>query len=337
MKKILLTLACVFGMSTVASALTSSAVLLQHNGNITTYAAEDIAQAMAAAADGDEVFLNEGKYPGFTISSAIKIKGAGQRTIILGDVIIDNSSDISIGDIFLGFLCLDSGTKLYCKSSINKLNLLQCFFPIVVFSEYINADNDGFVEEVFVDRCEVGSLINLSSYYTKEFTLEGKTTIYTFPRVKKFTAMNSNLKFRQQTNFTTYPPYTFINCYVVFGDSRGDGKGLTLINSIVSRSNYVMDSEFVNCVYSGRDESSNATDCYVSSSISTSWISSSWTTEQLEEDGYLGNDGTVVGPLGGARNTPFTLVPTVPRVTESNLMVDPQKKELNVTVTVTPK
>lgn len=48
MKKILLTFACVFGMSTVASALTSSAVLLQHNGNITTYAAEDIAKAMAA-------------------------------------------------------------------------------------------------------------------------------------------------------------------------------------------------------------------------------------------------------------------------------------------------
>ena len=60
MKKILLTLAFVFGMGIKASALTSSAVLLQHNGNITTYAAEDIAKAMEDAADGDEVFLNEG-------------------------------------------------------------------------------------------------------------------------------------------------------------------------------------------------------------------------------------------------------------------------------------
>lgn len=59
------------------------------------------------------------------------------------------------------------------------------------------------------------------------------------------------------------------------------------------------------------------------------------TQDDIIANGHVGNDGTAIGPLGGT--TPFTLVPTVPRVTESSLKVDPQKKELNVTVTVTPK
>ena len=97
------------------------------------------------------------------------------------------------------------------------------------------------------------------------------------------------------------------------------------------------DSEFTNTTfYNGIMNSCKLTGCY-DVNDNTSSVDSNSTEEFLKENGYLGNDGTVVGQLGGTRNTPFTLVPTVPRVTESSLKVDPQKKELNVTVTVTPK
>ena len=320
MKKILLTLACVFGMSTVASALTSSAVLLQHNGNITTYAAEDIAQAMAAAADGDEVFLNEGKYPGFTISSAIKIKGAGQTTVINGSITIENT-DKNLGDIFIGFININY--DIIGKTSANKLDLLQCQF------RYFQQEG-GVIDEVFVDRCKT-STIRLTDSYEETVTVRDVITTTVHPRVKKFTAINSKIQVTQNTSkYPAYPPYTIINCYVYLSDNV---YGLTFINSIVHYTPYY--SELINCYGGGSDNSNKYTGCYTSSTYASTVAD--WTIYKLEDNGYFGNDGTVIGPLGGTRNTPFTLEPVVPRVTESSLKVDPQKKELNVTVTVTPK
>lgn len=322
MKKILLTLACVFGMSTVASALTSSAVLLQHNGNITTYAAEDIAQAMAAAADGDEVFLNEGKYPGFTISSAIKIKGAGQTTVIDGDVTIENT-DKDLGDIFIGFLYL-KGT-LTGKTSMGKLDLIQCYIYSTI------EQSGGTVEEIFVDRCNIVSgSVRLGNNYEVKETIRDVTTTTIHPRVKKFTAINSKFHMTQATSsYSAYPPYTVINSYASIGTTYG----LTFINSIVDGGPYY--SELINCYGGGSDNSNKYTGCYTSSTYASTVAD--WTIYKLEDNGYFGNDDTVIGPLGGTRNTPFTLEPVVPRVTESSLKVDPQKKELNVTVIVTPK
>ena len=56
------------------------------------------------------------------------------------------------------------------------------------------------------------------------------------------------------------------------------------------------------------------------------------TKEQLEAAGFLGTDGTVVGAEGGL--TPFSLTPSSIAVTESQLKVDTEKKQLNVTLKV---
>lgn len=58
-----------------------------------------------------------------------------------------------------------------------------------------------------------------------------------------------------------------------------------------------------------------------------------YSDEELMEKGYIGNDGTVIGCNGGA--TPYTLVPAVPVVTESDVKLDAEKRELNVKLTLT--
>ena len=60
-----------------------------------------------------------------------------------------------------------------------------------------------------------------------------------------------------------------------------------------------------------------------------------YTTADLASLGYLGNDGTIIGPMGG--NTPYSLEPAVPTVTESSMKVDTDKQQLQVTLTVSPK
>ena len=325
MKKILLTLVCVFGMGIKASALTSSAVLLQHNGNITTYAAKDIAKAMEDAADGDEVFLNEGTYPGFTISKSIKIKGVGQETVIKNNIIIERSDDKIFDDLFIGYVYVENGI-LKANSEIKKITLSQCSITSSPGSSF-----HAVAEEVIVDRCDFR--INLQYNYQAEITVDGETKTYKTLYVKKFTAMNSKIYVSQGTSLSSYPLYSLINCYVELG---GHSYGLNLINSIFAYAGMstLEDSEFVNTTYkNGIMASCKLTGCYdVNNSGSTVDFNS--TEEFLKGNGYLGNDGTVVGPLGG--NTPFTLVPTVPHVTEASLKVDPKKQELNATLTVSP-
>ena len=55
----------------------------------------------------------------------------------------------------------------------------------------------------------------------------------------------------------------------------------------------------------------------------------------LLANGYLGNDGTIVGIYGG--NTPYVdgMLPAAPKVTESSVKLDLENKKLNVSLKVT--
>lgn len=325
MKKILLTLACVFGMSTVASALTSSAVLLQHNGNITTYAPEDIAKVMEDAQDGDEVFLNEGKYPGFTISKQIAIKGVGKMTVINGDVNINNSL-ITLYNVYIAYLNINGNINI--NSAVNRLRLVQ--------SKMVGVNFSAITEDSYIDRCQIiGSTYNyldISKSYKETITVDGVTKEYEWPYIKGLTITNSVIS--EAYGSSTITRYTyFVNCTIVAAVSCLG----TVVNSIINTTYYtnvLHSTVFVNSYINASSftlnaESCTATGCFMGEG------SLDYTKDNFAELGYIGNDGTIIGPLGGT--TPFTLVPTVPRVTESSLKVDPQKKELNVTVTVTPK
>ena len=57
--------------------------------------------------------------------------------------------------------------------------------------------------------------------------------------------------------------------------------------------------------------------------------------DDLLANGYLGNDGTIVGIYGG--NTPYVddMLPAAPKVTDSSVKLDLENKKLNVSLKVT--
>ena len=55
----------------------------------------------------------------------------------------------------------------------------------------------------------------------------------------------------------------------------------------------------------------------------------------LVSKGFIGNDGTAVGCLGGT--TPYTLELAGPKVTESTIQLDNDTKQLSVTLKVSAK
>ena len=82
MRRTIVFITIMLAMCLSVSAYTTTAVLLEHNGKIATYEADSIQVAIDDAVDGDVIYLNEGIYPGFTITKKISVKGVGMATVI---------------------------------------------------------------------------------------------------------------------------------------------------------------------------------------------------------------------------------------------------------------
>ena len=76
------------------------------------------------------------------------------------------------------------------------------------------------------------------------------------------------------------------------------------------------------------DKTTIAQQCYYDDSCE-------WSAASFESLGYMGNDGRVVGYTGGT--TPYTLDPVVPKVTQSQISLDPATRVLNVNLKVSAK
>ena len=334
MKKILLTLAFVFGMGIKTSALSTTAILLQHNGNITTYAAEDIATVMEDATDGDEVFLNEGTYPGFTITKKLKISGVGEKSIISGDISIEIPDEPSLKENLFQFLKVNGNVVV--NSALRNLLINQCYIEGMFQVKARLYDS-------YINRCSLYYL-TITGTYDEWITIDEVTKVITHPYVNNLTVTNSvitsiaeGLGYSKNMSLNA----SFVNCYI----NLADGVLGNIVNSIVNKIWYsnpyklyhtVFVNSYLNTTESERnvmpvawdEETCTLTGCYLGKGYLK------YDSEDIATNGYLGNDGTIIGPLGG--NTPFTLVPTVPHVTEASLKVDPKKQELNATLTVSP-
>lgn len=329
MKKILLTLACVFGMSMAALAVQNSAVMLQHDGNITTYEPNQINDAIEAAKDGDVIYLTAGDFPGFTINKQISVKGSGMQTVIKGTVKVENPESI-LNNVFVGYMQIDGTSgdiSFYVNSRVKGLRLSQC--RIVKGISY-----EAITEGSYIDRCELqysNRGLDISATYEETVTVNGVSSTYTRSCVQGLTITNSIINSGYGHNGVSLD-VTFINCIISSRSHQLHLFGVKFINSILIPSStlYLYKSDLINSSYNGvvLDNDCKLTDCY-------DVKIDDYTSEDLVTNGYLGNDGTVIGPMGG--NTPYTLEPALPHVTKADMKVDPDKQQLNVTLTVSPK
>ena len=339
MRKMIFTLVCLLGMSVAANAASKTDVVLQHGSKITIYDAENFQSAIEAAVDGDVVFLPEGTYPAFGITKKITVQGVWDATVIQGDITVDISGEGEFTAPLLQYL------KVTGSMSVNVPDGSVFTAPMLQYVEigYVNINSEtkglGFKQskiisiaynkktyDAYIDRCN--SSLGIGKTYTETITIDGVTSSYTYPMVKKLTVNNSIVGVTGSSYSTNA---TFINCKIgVTSETNTIG---TVINSIVLLSSFgatLANTEFVNSYIIKNNSlklSSNCatTGCYFGE------VSLNYDSEDIATNGYFGTDGTIIGPLGGT--TPFNLTPDLPKVKVGDIKVDTQKQELNVTLT----
>lgn len=310
MNKQLLIAVCIIMMSISAGAATINKALLEHNGEVTLYDGDKVQDAVNAASDGDVIYLTLGTFKPFNVTRKITIRGTGDTSIIDGDVTISIPGASKLTSPLLESLAV-SGT-VHVGAQVDDLIIRKC--KIGTFT--IGAQIDGAV----LDRCYITNTLTLSSY------IKGMTVVNT-----KLYSVNANSGATQNT--------TFVNCN--FFRLFTNNFSATIINSIIQCYGYsqtISSTVILNTIiYSMTVGSSSvAQNCYLNTNASVgSDCEYSLSISSLQSKGYLGNDGTVVGIYGG--DTPYTLDPSVPQVTSSDIKLDTKTKKLNVKLTVSPE
>lgn len=289
MKRILMSCMLLLGIQSVDAQVAK--VALSHKGNLTMYNAENLSDALNDALDGDTIFLNDGTFQGgITISKAITLIGAGQNTIINGNITVSYSGTLKAR--LLDALNISGGVSI--SSTLNGLTIRKCKFTGF-------GSSDGVLSNAIFDRCYV------TSYFFN---------------------INKRMKNIQIVNSVIYMPdgyaanvgdVTFSNCNVYYFNNYDRVKA-TFINCIVSnKSCSQKDSFFSYCSLFADNGINTMQNCKTGS---IDW----------KNPGMTGTDGTIVGINGGT--TPYTLVPSNPKVNKYSLNVDTQNKKLTVNVSV---
>lgn len=308
MKRIITFIVCMVVLTVTASAVSTAKCLLQHKGSCKIYDPDAIETAIKNAVDGDTIFLTDGNFPGFTISKMITVRGAGQGTKINGEINISIAGSPTLTQTVLEGVDMKSN-HLYLKSPMSGVKIKKC----KIFTLYTQANNNN----VIIEQCGISSNLYYSDY------------------IKGMTVLNSWVRIYATSNTKIYP-INFINCHIAA--EYIDGCVGTFINCIINGKSYNRSpANYKNCNFVSSLLCGNFRLSYVESSMCTVQncyedTQTTFDVNTLENLGYLGNDGTVVGEYGGVN--PYTLELAVPKVTENTITLDVEKKILNVSLKV---
>ena len=332
MKKQLIMMACMLMASIAAFAGTKAKILLQHEGGVKVYDSNQMTLALTDAVKGDTLFLSEGTFAGFDLTKEVMIRGCGKTTIITGAVKIAVAGNPTFSAPLLDALKIDNSFTV--SQPCNKLHIRKCWITgDISFSAKS--------EDVLIDRC------SNNSSNIKKFTISSN--------IVSMTVMNSEINYLY-SNGVTGNVATFINCNILSRYSEianqtfincifGYGGYFSSSSSYGSSSSYssykLTNCTLLNCLYN--TNSSLPYNSYVGNSILQSCygvdngtnLLTDLSKDALLANGYLGNDGTIVGIYGG--NTPFVsdMLPAAPKVTDQSISLDLENKKLNVSLKVT--
>ena len=321
MKKTILLLVAV-AISSTSLAATKQRTILSHKGVLTQYDANHWQEAITNAVAGDTVFFTSGNFVGnFTITKPITLIGAGMadndvywkdsdmaaayegcattgESTLLEGVTISIPGSPTLTSTMLEGLRL---TGISVTDPLTNLSIKRCH--IMYYDDWRKLWYGGFGSSAQLTNLQLESCI----------VAHIDLTNFVNPDIHNCYILKIE---------PTPEEIEFVNCAIM---DIWNTSNCTFINSIVHFAKG-SDNTCINCIYDN---------AYPEQAYFDSWLvggSNAMSKSQLEAGGYIGNDGTVVGPLGGT--TPFTLVPSQPYISSSNITYNKTTGKLNVNLTV---
>ena len=345
MKKSIIIMLGLALMSVQSFADTRAQALLLHNGQGKSFDANQLQEAVNEAVDGDTIYLSEGTFvtgknndDTLIVEKAVSIIGTGETTKLAGYVnIAIDGNPISNG---LEFGRMHITKDLVVIKKMHGLKVSQCFID-----GYFTATDT--ITGIKMDRCFARTFtptqyIRSATVTNSIFTCIG--SFYNDPKkAVYFNSYGCDLLFM---NCNIYQISVYEPALTTKGGHVGDATFVNCMIDNIKNWDYRQEANiYTNCLLRGTFASGNTvTNCYNNSNFKIEYdVKNSYfivcklnnqevNSEMLRDNGYIGTDGSVVGALGGA--TPFSMQADGLRVKESVLRVDPDTRQLNVTLKV---
>ena len=335
MKRLFLLATIIAIVSSASYAATLQRTILSHKGNLTQYDANHWQEAINDAVAGDTVFFTSGYFAGeLTITKPITLIGAG----VAEDNAFWTGNDPywyngALADVYAGCAKTGESTRIDGNVSINipgKITLTKTLMEgFLIYRDPWNSDGASvFIEQeitgVIIKRCQIGWL----SASAKSTNMVLENCFFNGLSPENWVEPNiHNCVIGQQIDARGTEGLEFTNC--MLNDLLG-AHNYTFVNCTIGTlgdaNYYSTHNTYVNCIYQNSDGNSTYTNCWQNDSPNL------FNKAQLQSGGYIGTDGTVVGPLGGV--FPFTLIPSQPYVSSSTMTYNKSTKKLNVNVTI---
>lgn len=310
----------VFGFPFMASAQKSPLVTLSHNGDLTIFnTAFALEDAIEKAVRGDTIFLSNGvfstKASTIILKKKISFVGNGHKyTRISSEIVFDNGSS-TLSDklpIFFDGVYVNTLKFQNISSGIGG----QVLIKNSRFGTFDNAQYAG--EECLIDRCYISNL-NLYSSNKSDVNISN-SKIVKFYHGDECVMSNCNVYQAQ------YIPLVLRNSIVYKPDGNDD--------FIISSNTYITHSLLGKNKFRQSYSATPSGDWWFIADGTELLTDDCECPLDLEEKGYLGDDGTVIGIHGGV--SPYSEIPTTPTVDQekSSVEYDPQTNKLKVTVTI---
>lgn len=333
-------------------------ITLSHQGKTTDFAYNQMTNVMEAAVDGDTIYLSPGYFEGdFVIDKKVAFIGSGADTdngwkncsyygsnnkII---VKLPENTELSarlFEGIYLGGISFKYQTSIenvvFKKCWVNGYNIsIDAVIKSILFDRcYIQGANcyTGNVKKAISRNCQISSL-NIWNYNGNDennwqfinCTIDPSTYGY------------------DDGNYHTFCPIyrgTFINCIIDNDENHDEIRNAGYCLYDPRETETKSSASFTNCLFykplEGREIFNGATiqnDMYFdASNLNDDWDNKirNFSKEKLQENNFLGNDGTVVGCYGG--KNPYSLKQAQTTITSSKVHFDKDKKQIQIKLKV---
>lgn len=335
-------------------------ITLSHQGKTTDFAYNKMTKVMEAAVDGDTIFLSPGYFEGdFIIDKKVAFIGSGadtdngwQNCTHYDDnnkVIIKLPENTKLSARLFEGIYFGSMTFTY-QTSIENVVFKKC--RVYGYNNSI----DAVIKSILFDRCSIDG----SNYYTgnvkkavsRNCQLSSLNIGY-YNGNDENTWQFINCTIDPDTwgitddngNYYTYCPIyrgTFINCIIDNDENRDEIRNAGYCLYDPSDTETKSSASFTNCLFykplEGREIFNGATVqnamYFDASNQEDNWDYKirNFSKEKLQENNFLGNDGTVVGYYGG--KNPYSLKQAQPTITSSKVHFDKDKKQIQIKLKV---